>query len=49
MVIAETLEDKALQDIDYKKQALLMAEEEGIVFIDEIDKIAVPEVPCINN
>ena len=22
-----------------------MAEEEGIVFIDEIDKIAVPEVP----
>lgn len=32
-------------DIDIQKEALKYVEEEGIVFLDEIDKLAVPEGP----
>lgn len=32
--------------IDVNKEALKYVEEEGIIFIDEIDKLAVPEGPA---
>lgn len=35
--------EKLQEDLNYKQSALNLVEEEGIVFLDEIDKIAVPE------
>lgn len=31
--------------VDFTKEALKNVEEEGIIFLDEIDKLAVPEGP----
>lgn len=35
--------EKVISDVDYKKGAIRKVEQEGIVFLDEIDKIAIPE------
>lgn len=41
--LLERYQEKIISDIDYKKGAIKKVEEEGIVFLDEIDKIALGE------
>ena len=41
--LLDQFEEKIVQEINFEKLALQQVQEEGIVFIDEIDKIAVPE------
>lgn len=41
--LLERYQEKIISDIDYKKGAIKKVEEEGIVFLDEIDKIAIAE------
>lgn len=40
-MLTDLFDDKLLNEVNYEKSAIKSVEEEGIVFIDEIDKIAV--------
>lgn len=42
-MLFDLFEDKLLNEVNYEKSAVKSVEEDGIVFIDEIDKIAVAD------